>query len=126
MTPQSDALTLIVGAINQQLGIGICIGALPVAGGTSAELAGGVTEARTLDLQSGITKLTVLFYCKSTSQSAALDTLCSVANFLNRLTDKPASGTVQIVAIEANVPLLVAHAGDYYIYTLNTKITIFY
>lgn len=126
MTPQSEALKLVLDRIEADRKQKITISALPQSGGISAEITGGENKGRSLNLQHGSTDLTVLFLCKNKSHSTAFDTLCDIGNYLDRLGEVNGK-TVQVTGsgIRSGAGL-VGKEGDFYIYSMIARIGIYF
>lgn len=126
MTPQSEALNLVLDLIKKNTDCKIIASALPKNGGISAEITGSEDKGRSLNLQHGSTDLTVLFLCKNTSQSTAFDTLCNIGNYLNRLGEVKGK-TVQVTGTGVRSGAgLVGKEGDFYIYSMIARIGIYF
>ena len=126
MTPQTEALRLVLSEIEQAEGYIIPIASLPQNGGISAEITGSEGKGRNLNLQNGSTDLTVLFLCKNENQDTAYETLCKIGNHLDRM--KPIEGeTVQVTGAGVRSGAgLVGKEGDYYIYSMIARIGIYF
>ncbi len=126
MTPQSEALKLVLDRIEADRKQKITISALPQSGGISAEITGGENKGRSLNLQHGSTDLTVLFLCKDKTQTAAFDILCDIGNYLDRLGEVNGK-TVQVTGsgIRSGAGL-VGKEGDFYIYSMIARIGIYF
>ena len=126
MTPQTEALRLILSKIKQAEGYIIPISSLPQNGGISAEITGSENKGRNLSLQNGSTDLTVLFLCKDIDQQKAYETLCKIGNLLDCL--KPIEGeTVQVTGAGVRSGAgLVGKEGDFYIYSMIARIGIYF
>ena len=126
MTPQIEALRLVLDEIRTAEGYTIPISSLPQNGGISAEITGSEGKGRNLSLQHGSTDLTVLFLCKDKDQETAYETLCKIGNRLDRM--KPIEGeTVQVTGAGVRSGAgLVGKEGDFYIYSMIARIGIYF
>ena len=126
MTPQIEALWLVLEEIRTAEGYTIPISSLPQNGGISAEITGSEGKGINLSLQNTSTDLTVLFLCKDKNQDTAYETLCKIGNRLDRL--KPIEGeTVQVTGAGVRSGAgLVGKEGDYYIYSMIARIGIYF
>jgi len=126
MTPQSEALNIVLDLIQKNTSCKTIVTALPKNGGISAEITGSEGKGRSLNLQHGSTDLTVLFLCKNKTQTAALDALCEIGNFLDRLGEVKGE-TVQITGTGVRSGAgLVGKEGDFYIYSMIARIGIYF
>lgn len=126
MTPQSEALTLVLRKLKAEKKYNIAVSALPKEGGISAEITGSEDKVRSLNLQHGSTDLTVLFLCKNKTQITAFDTLCDIGNYLNRLGEVKGE-TVQITGAGVRSGAgLVGNDGGFYIYSMIARIGIYF
>lgn len=126
MTPQMEALTLVLKKLKTEKNHNIIPFALPKDGGISAEITGSESKGRSLNLQHSSTDLTVLFLCKNRTQTTAFDTLCEIGNYLDRLGEVKGE-TVQIT--DAGVrsgAWLVGNEGGFYIYSMIARIGIYF
>lgn len=113
MTPQSEALNLVLDSLQKNADYKIIASALPQSGGVSVEITGSESKGRSLNLQHGSTDLTVLFLCKNKHQAAAFDTLCEIGNRLDRLGEIRGK-TVQVTGAGVRSGAgLVSKEGDY-------------
>lgn len=125
MTPQSEALKLVLDAVNSAASCAVKVTALPQNGGITAEITGSEPKGRYLNIQHGKEDLTVLFLCKNKKQQTAFDTLCTIGNVLNAL-ESIEGETVNVIGSGVRSGAkLVAHEGDYYIYSMVARISIF-
>ena len=126
MTPQTEALRIILSEIEQAEGYIIPLSALPQNGGVTAEITGSENKGRNLSLQNGSTDLTVLFLCKDIDQQKAYETLYKIGNLLDCL--KPIEGeTVQVTGAGVRSGAgLVGKEGDFYIYSMIARIGIYF
>lgn len=125
MTPQSEALTLVLRKLKSDKKYNISVSALPKDGGISAEITGSEGKGRSLNLQHGSTDLTVLFLCKDKTQTTAFDTLCDIGNYLDRLGEVKGE-TVQITGAGVRSGGLVGNDGGFYIYSMIARIGIYF
>lgn len=126
MTPQSEALDLILKKLKTEKKYSIALFALPKEDGISAEITGSESKDRSLNLQHGSTDLTVLFLCKNKTQTTAFDTLCDIGNYLNRLGEVKGK-TVQITGAGVRSGAgLVGNEGSFYIYSMIARIGIYF
>lgn len=126
MTPQSEALDLVLKKLKAEKNYNIIPFALPKEGGISVEITGSEDKGRSLNLQHDSTDLTVLFLCKNKNQAAAFDTLCDIGNSLNRLgTVKGESVQVTGARVGSGAGL-VGNEGGYYIYSMIARIGIYF
>lgn len=126
MTPQSEALDLVLKKLKSEKKYNIAVSALPKDGGISAEITGSEDKGRSLNLQHGSTDLTVLFLCKNKTQITAFDTLCDIGNYLNRLGEVKGE-TVQITGAGVRSGAgLVGNDGGFYIYSMIARIGIYF
>ena len=126
MTPQSEALKLVLDRLEADIKQKITVSALLQGGGVSAEITGSENKGRSLNLQHGSTDLTVLFLCKDKTQTAAFDILCDIGNYLDRLGEVNGK-TVQVTGsgIRSGAGL-VGKEGDFYIYSMIARIGIYF
>lgn len=126
MTPQSEALNIVLDLIKKDKGYKVIPNALPQGGGISAEITGGENKGRSLNLQHGSTDLTVLFLCKNKSHGTAFDTLCDIGNYLDRLGEIKGE-TVQVTGAGIRSGAgLVSNDGNFYIYSMIARIGIYF
>lgn len=126
MTPQMEALTLVLKKLKTEKNHNIIPFALPKDGGISAEITGSEGKDRSLNLQHGSTDLTVLFLCKNKTQTSAFDTLCDIGNYLNHLGEVKGK-TVQITSAGVRSGAgLVGNEGSFYIYSMIARIGIYF
>lgn len=126
MTPQSEALKLVLDRLEADIKQKITVSALPQGGGVSAEITGGENKGRSLNLQHGSTDLTVLFLCKNKSHGTAFDTLCDIGNYLDRLGEIKGE-TVQVTGAGVRSGAgLVSNDGNFYIYSMIARIGIYF
>lgn len=126
MTPQSEALNLVLDSLQKTADYKIIASALPQSGGISVEITGSKSKGRSLNLQHGSTDLTVLFLCKNKHQAAAFDTLCEIGNRLDRLGEIRGK-TVQVTGAGVRSGAgLVSKEGDFYIYSMIARIGIYF
>lgn len=126
MTPQSEALDLVLKKLKAEKKYNIVPFALPKEGGISVEITGSEGKGRNLNLQHGSTDLTVLFLCKSKTQAAAFDTLSDIGNYLDRIGEVKGE-TVQITGAGIRSGAgLVGNDGGYYIYSMIARIGIYF
>lgn len=126
MTPQSEALDLVLKKLKAEKGYKIALFALPKDGGISAEITGSEGKGRSLNLQHGSTDLTVLFLCKNKTQTTAFDTLCDIGNYLDHLGEMKGE-TVQITGAGVRSGAgLVGNEGGFYIYSMIARIGIYF
>lgn len=126
MTPQSEALDLVLKKLKSEKKYNIAVSALPKDGGISAEITGSEDKGRSLNLQHGSTDLTVLFLCKNRTQTTAFDTLCDIGNYLDRLGEVKGD-TVQITGAGVRSGAgLVGNDGSFYIYSMIAQIGIYF
>ena len=126
MTPQSEALKLVLDRLEADIKQKITVSALLQGGGVSAEITGGENKGRSLNLQHGSTDLTVLFLCKNKSHGTAFDTLCDIGNYLDRLGEIKGE-TVQVTGAGVRSGAgLVSNDGNFYIYSMIARIGIYF
>lgn len=126
MTPQSEALDLVLKKLKAEKKYNIALFALPRDGGISVEITGSEGKERSLNLQHGNTDLTVLFLCKNKNQATAYDTLCEIGNYLNCL-ESVKGESVQITGAKVKSGAgLVGNEGGFYIYSMIAKIGIYF
>lgn len=126
MTPQSEALKLVLNRLEADIKQKITVSALPQVGGISAEITGGENKGRSLNLQHGSTDLTVLFLCKNKRHGTAFDTLCDIGNYLDRLGEIKGE-TVQVTGAGVRSGAgLVSNDGNFYIYSMIARIGIYF
>ncbi len=126
MTPQSEALNIVLDLIEKNKHYKVISGALPQSGGISAEITGGENKGRSLNLQHGSTDLTVLFLCKNKSHVTAFDTLCDIGNYLDRLGEVNGK-TVQVTGAGIRSGAgLVSNYNGFYIYSMIARIGIYF
>ncbi len=126
MTPQREALNIVLDLLKKEKNFKVMPSALPKAGGISAEITGSEVRSRSLNLQHGIANLTVLFLCKDKDHITACDTLYEIGNYLDRLGEVRGE-TVQITAASIGSGAgLVGKEGDFYIYSMIAKIGIYF
>ena len=126
MTPQNEALNIVLDLIEKDKHYKVISGALHRDGGISAEITGGENKGRSLNLQYGGTDLTVLFLCKNKTHSTSFDTLCDIGNYLDRLGEVKGK-TVQITGAGVRSGAgLVVKEGDFYIYSMIARIGIYF
>lgn len=124
MTPQSEALQMVITAVNTAADCTVRLTQLPTGNGITAEITGSEPKGRNLKLQHGKEDLTVLFLCKNTNQQAAFDTLCTIGNTLDALGALEGTTVYVIGAGVRSGAGLVGKEGNYYIYSMIAKITI--
>ncbi|MCM1335938.1 MAG: hypothetical protein NC084_12890 [Bacteroides sp.] len=126
MTPQSEAIALILEKLKVEEDCAVTVSAMPPEGGITTEITGGESKSRSLNLQHGSADLTVLFLCKNKDQAVAFDTLNRIGNFFGRL--KPIVGnTVQITGARVGSGTsLIGKEGDLYLYGLIARIGIYF
>ncbi|MCM1055537.1 MAG: hypothetical protein NC394_08450 [Bacteroides sp.] len=126
MTPQSEALDLILAKLKAEKGYKIALFALPKEGGISAEITGSENKGRSLNLQHGSADLTVLFLCKSKTQAAAFDTLYDIGNYLDRIGEVKGK-TIQVTGAGVRSGAgLVGNENGFYIYSMIAQIGIYF
>lgn len=126
MTPQSEALNIVLDLIKKDKSYKVIPNALPQSGGISAEITGSENKGRSLNLQHGSTDLTVLFLCKDKTQTAAFDTLCDIGNYLDRLGEVKGK-TVQVTGAGVRSGAgLVGNESGFYIYSMIARIGIYF
>ena len=126
MTPQREALDLVLDKLEAENNYNIVPFALPKDGGISVEITGSEDKGRSLNLQHGSTDLTVLFLCKNKTQITAFETLCDIGNYLNRLGEVKGE-TVQITGAGVRSGAgLVGNDGGFYIYSMIARIGIYF
>lgn len=126
MTPQSEALDLVLKKLKAEKKYNIALFALPKEGGISVEVTGSEGKGRSLNLHHGSTDLTVLFLCKNKTQTTAFDTLCEIGNYLDRLGEVKGE-TVQITGAGVRSGAgLVGNEGGFYIYSMIARIGIYF
>lgn len=126
MTPQSEALKLVLNRLEADIKQKITVSALPQVGGISAEITGGENKGRSLNLQHSSTDLTVLFLCKNKRHGTAFDTLCDIGNYLDRLGEIKGE-TVQVTGAGVRSGAgLVSNDGNFYIYSMIARIGIYF
>lgn len=126
MTPQSEALDLVLKKLKSEKQYNISVSALPKDDGISVEITGSEGKDRSLNLQHGSTDLTVLFLCKNKTQTTAFDTLCEIGNYLDRLGEVKGK-TVQITGAGVRSGAgLVGNEGVFYIYSMIARIGIYF
>ena len=126
MTPQREALDLVLEKLGAENNYNIVPFALPKDGGISVEITGSEDKGRSLNLQHGSTDLTVLFLCKNETQATAFDTLCEIGNCLNRLGEINGE-TVQITGAGVRSGAgLVGNDGGFYTYSMIARIGIYF
>lgn len=124
MTPQSEAIQLVIGSLNVETGFKIKLTPLAQNGGVSAEITGVEPKGRYLKIQHGREDLTVLFLCKNKNQQTAFDTLCTIGNALNALDTIEGDNVNVMGAGVRSGASLVGKEGDYYIYSMIARISI--
>ncbi len=126
MTPQSEALKLVLDRLEADIKQKITVSALLQGGGVSAEITGSENKGRSLNLQHGSTDLTVLFLCKNKRHGTAFDTLCDIGNYLDRLGEIKGE-TVQVTGAGVRSGAgLVSNDGNFYIYSMIARIGIYF
>lgn len=126
MTPQREALNIVLDLIERDKEYKIISGPLPQNGGTSAEITGSENKGRSLNLQHGGTDLTVLFLCKNQSHGAAFETLWDIGNYLDRLGEVKGE-TVQVTGAGVRSGAgLVSNDNGFYIYSMIARIGIYF
>lgn len=127
MTPQSEALSLLIADLSAKTSYKISVNALPVNGGISVEVTGGELKCKSLDYNHRYKALTLLLLCKDKDQQKAFEQLCTIENYLDTMCDMPKGELVQITSIDVkNETTFVSKLGDFYIYSLIIKINIYF
>ena len=114
MSPQKEAIKLILNFIEDKLGYTIETTGLPVGGGISAEVQAAKDNGATLNRQR-----------QDKIQGVAMEQLFNIGNLISKATELPQDDSVQLLSASVSTDAApVGKVGDFWIYSMIVDIRI--
>lgn len=125
MSPQKEAIELILNFIEDKLGYTIETTGLPVGGGISAEVQAAKDNGATLNRQRQDRTLPLLLLSKNKTQGVAMEQLFNIGNLLSRTNELPQEECVQLMSATVSTDAApVGKVGDFWIYSMIVDVRI--
>jgi len=127
MQAQMQAIEAIIAFLKTKLDFSLNIDALPVSEGISIEIMPGSSGKPSLNLESQLRTIPLLFMSKYKQQTTAFENLLLIGNLLSKTKFSTVifSSDVQILSAEVKTEAsLVGKEGDYWIYSMIAEIKI--